>query len=736
MKRIYQLLIAVWCLTSSYTTTTAASADWMKNARFGVMHHFLADWISKGSNLKMTPEVWNGLIDHFDVQGLANQLDSTGAGYCIISIGQNSGYYMSPNKTYDQFTKIKPSKCSNRDLVADLADALQKKGIRLIVYLPSGAPAGDSISRNALEWQNGPYPNVEFQRKWEAIIREWSLRWGSKVSGWWFDGCYWPNTLYRSSTPPNFESFSAAAKAGNPQSLVAYNPGVVYRTLSVTPYEDYIGGEIDDLSKLSIKRVSNGLIDGKQLHILSYLGERWGMGNPRYDADRVIAWSKQLWENDGAITWDIPIQNNGLLRADFMEQIKAVGAASKIWSKELKVEKISEDAGIHTDLRPIPVGFYSPEVNKTFLSWMGSYSHPIIKEFDHTTKKWSADKIIGESPFADKHNYPGMIRGADNHLYVFYGCHNSTLKMTRSPEPLSIEGDWQDVFIKEAPGASYPAPIVTKDGTLYVFYRNTRQTNKYSDDRPYEYVKSTDNGKTWIHNMAIDNYPRPDNFNEIYNGKVSYQPAQGTVSERIHLSWTICGGGVGKHAHATYGTNAYYAYLSTANQHFYNIQGVDLGTYIDNDESDKYCMVANLGYPKTGHLAGLEISVHYMDSGLPIVFHNVPGKGYGCSTWTGKLWTFTPISNQETETREISKLDRETFRVYITRGSKVLVYRSENGGHTWDLENTIEFGQTVSKCNEITNYHPDVRLMVSEIKNDNKNVKESNRDIFIVKESK
>ena len=28
-----------------------------------------------------------------------------------------------------------------------------------------------------------------FQRNWEAIIREWSLRWGKSVSGRWIDGC-------------------------------------------------------------------------------------------------------------------------------------------------------------------------------------------------------------------------------------------------------------------------------------------------------------------------------------------------------------------------------------------------------------------------------------------------------------------------------------------------------------------------------------------------------------------
>jgi hypothetical protein len=58
-------------------------AAWMTEARFGVMTHFLADWIARRENLRdgqMTVEHWNDLVDHFDVEGLADQVKSTGAG--------------------------------------------------------------------------------------------------------------------------------------------------------------------------------------------------------------------------------------------------------------------------------------------------------------------------------------------------------------------------------------------------------------------------------------------------------------------------------------------------------------------------------------------------------------------------------------------------------------------------------------------------------------------------------
>src|SRR5262245_61002905 len=129
-------------------------AGWMREARYGVMTDYLADWIAQTTHEPMTIERWNRLVDGFDAEKMGEQLKSVGAGYYIISIGQNSGYYLAPNAAYDKLTGITPSKLSKRDLVADLYQALHKRGIRLLVYLPSGAPGGDKVADAALEWRN------------------------------------------------------------------------------------------------------------------------------------------------------------------------------------------------------------------------------------------------------------------------------------------------------------------------------------------------------------------------------------------------------------------------------------------------------------------------------------------------------------------------------------------------------------------------------------------------------
>jgi len=311
--------------------TGAASAQdraaWMPKARWGVMTHYLADWQARVHNLTMSVDQWNKMVDGFDAEGIARQLQSVGAKYYQISIGQNSGYYLSPNATYDRLTGANPSKCSRRDLVADLYDALNKRGIKLMVYLPSGAPGQDKAADAALGWTNGPNPNKEFQHKWEQVIREWSERWGKKVAGWWFDGCYFPNAMYRSPDPPNFASFAAAARAGNPDAIVAFNPGVVYRMLSISPYEDYTAGEIDKPELVTIRRTVGGKVDGTQIHMLSYLGRTWGMGEPRFTVEQIVGYTKKVLDQGGAVTWDVPVELNGTFSQAFLDQLMALNKA-------------------------------------------------------------------------------------------------------------------------------------------------------------------------------------------------------------------------------------------------------------------------------------------------------------------------------------------------------------------------------------------------------------------------
>lgn len=303
-----------------------SDTDWFRDCGWGVFTHYL-------TSEETSAAAWNEQVSGFDVQGLAEQLASTGTRYCFMTIGQNSGHYCSPNSTYDSIAGVRPSKCSERDLIEDLYGALNSRDIQLLVYLPSGAPAADPVAMEKLGWEwgfEGGWPTwntkrtgerlAVFQERWEAIIREWSLRWGEKVRGWWIDGCYFSDEMYRHPDPPNFETFAAALKAGNPESIVAFNPGVKTPVISLTEYEDYTTGEISDLFPVCPER----WVDGAQYHILSYLGESWGSGVPRFPVEFVIGYTRHVQAKGGVVTWDVPIQKEGLIPEPFLEQLRAL----------------------------------------------------------------------------------------------------------------------------------------------------------------------------------------------------------------------------------------------------------------------------------------------------------------------------------------------------------------------------------------------------------------------------
>jgi hypothetical protein len=137
--------------------------------------------------------------------------------------------------------------------------------------------------------------------------------------------------MYRSVQAPNFESFAAAARAGNRASAIAFNPGVAPRLISMTPHEDYTAGEESDTEQVQIRRATDGLLDGVQVQVLSYLGRTWGMGEPRFTTEQAAQFSGNVRKAGGAITWDVPVEKNGLIPKAFVEQLGAIGKALGKW---------------------------------------------------------------------------------------------------------------------------------------------------------------------------------------------------------------------------------------------------------------------------------------------------------------------------------------------------------------------------------------------------------------------
>ena len=125
----------------------AGSGDvtWMLKAKYGIFLHYqyriLLGYSIKTkpqfpSSSQMKAEEWNRLVDGFDVNGFAEQMAESKVGWVIFCL--DDPYFAwpcSPNKAFSEFTGYAPGeKCSRRDLILELSNALNAKGVRLICY--------------------------------------------------------------------------------------------------------------------------------------------------------------------------------------------------------------------------------------------------------------------------------------------------------------------------------------------------------------------------------------------------------------------------------------------------------------------------------------------------------------------------------------------------------------------------------------------------------------------------
>ncbi|MCL2703222.1 MAG: hypothetical protein FWE91_06410 [Defluviitaleaceae bacterium] len=313
---------------------------------FGIMTHWLHTPVGTdpltGGISELAAE-WNARVDAFDVASLASQVNRTGAKWFILTIGQNSGFYCAPNPVYDELVGYPKSKCSRRDLFRDLAIELNKYGIKAIAYLPSGAPEYDLQAVERLEWKDGVMRDEKgemlraqfgfrlydtthrlenFQRKWEDVITSWAKSWGNLCAGWWVDGMYYIENMYRTEAEPNYTSLARALRSGNPDAALAFNHGIqrMDAPFVLSAEEDYSPGELNSymFTPFGRKKIPSDMAEGRightQFHLLNYLGTNWGEGNePRFPDELTVSWTKYILAAGGAVTWDVPTGAAGII---------------------------------------------------------------------------------------------------------------------------------------------------------------------------------------------------------------------------------------------------------------------------------------------------------------------------------------------------------------------------------------------------------------------------------------
>jgi hypothetical protein len=341
----FVLVILLGAMTSP---GRAASTDWFKDAKYGIFVHYFPGANStiggQASDKSWDTQVWN-----FNAPQFAYQTSQTGAKFVVFTVGNCAGvpYICSPNATYEYYCGMSRGGVSpGRDLIKDIAEALYPYGIQLIVYFTGAGPydnayaytdpyTGASISP-AVSTHSvvGDAMDPNFRTINNLMVQEWSSRWGTKVSGWWLDGCWAAG--YAGGNVGNLNTLIASCKSGNANAIVAANPGVDFSGLeykALTVAQDFITGEDVKLRRYPASRYLTYGTYNIQWNTTTYLGQdvngQAGTGWARpaasqYTNDQLIHYIKHVNDRQGVVTIDVAVDGVGNIYTAHLDQMKEV----------------------------------------------------------------------------------------------------------------------------------------------------------------------------------------------------------------------------------------------------------------------------------------------------------------------------------------------------------------------------------------------------------------------------
>jgi len=131
--------------------------------------------------------------------------------------------------------------------------------------------------------------------------------------------------MYLHPEPPNFASFAAALRAGNPERILGFNPGPPRLPLrTVDREEDYLAGHSMGLGSLYASPGTRW-VEHAQFHVLEFLGDAWSVGEPRVPDAFMAEYVRYITDRDGVITLEVPITADGNIPNPFHLQLDVVG---------------------------------------------------------------------------------------------------------------------------------------------------------------------------------------------------------------------------------------------------------------------------------------------------------------------------------------------------------------------------------------------------------------------------
>ncbi len=295
-----------------------ASTDWFVKAGYGAMFH----WTDLTQPREGTKKLYPDAVDVFDVNAFASLLEEMGAGYVIFTLNHAHPHCPAPIHAWEA---VHPGSTTRRDLIGDIAGALEKRGIRLILYINS--PVLTNFGKTgATGLYELTFSEEQFTEIHKDVLNEIGSRYGNKLAGYWFDSWYQSLAAY-----PNvpIEAIYRYCKVGNPGRITAFNFWIFP---VLTPWQDYWAGELNALhNPFPSRYIQRGAGTGFQAHGMVSMLESWVHSEagpippPQFSAEDLIAHVKANMEHQAVTTINIGIYQDGTIEQsslDMMRQLR------------------------------------------------------------------------------------------------------------------------------------------------------------------------------------------------------------------------------------------------------------------------------------------------------------------------------------------------------------------------------------------------------------------------------
>jgi Alpha-L-fucosidase len=297
-----------------------ASTDWFVKAGYGVMFH----WTDFTQPREGTKKPYPDAVEAFDVNAFADLLEQMGAGYVIFTLNHAHPHCPAPIRAWET---VHPQWTTRRDLIGDIADALKKHAIRLILYINS--PVMTKFGKTG---ETGLYEltfsEEQFTHIHKDILSEIGSRYGEKLAGYWFDS--WYQSLAAYPDVP-VESIYRYTKVGNPNRVTALNFWIFP---VLTPWQDYWAGEFNRLQNSFPSRyIRRGAGKGFQAHGLLSMLESWVHSDPgpipppQFSVQDLVAYVKANMERQAVTTINIGIYQDGTVEQSSLEMMRQLRRA-------------------------------------------------------------------------------------------------------------------------------------------------------------------------------------------------------------------------------------------------------------------------------------------------------------------------------------------------------------------------------------------------------------------------